>query len=181
MDILKALGLRKKKKKEDEEKEEETSTEANKKDKNDSKKAQESAESSEKPMMTVSRQLTNIRRDLQDMEEVLRGGFQGLRADHHRILEEQIDKDDLEEFKKWTEKRTLTLKNAKNRIENEIEMLKIDRRIVDLVEGGKKRASEIAKELEISRQYASERLNRLVEVEVVEKKREGRKVYYTAE
>ncbi|MFO7872142.1 MAG: winged helix-turn-helix domain-containing protein [Candidatus Undinarchaeales archaeon] len=180
MDLLKAIGLKKKKKKKKSKKKKKTSTKSKKKSKSKSKKESKQKKQVEDPVMTVSRQLTNIRRDLQDMDSVVRNGFQGLRADHHRILEEQFDKEDLEEFKKWTEKRKLTLKQIKGKVEDELEMIEIDRKVLDLIEKEKKRSAEIAEELEISRQYASERLNELIDQKLVKRVKKGRKVYYKA-
>lgn len=178
MDILEALGLKKKKSKKKGKKKKKTSTKQSKTGKNKSMQSSKQEKKVEEPIMTVSRQLTNLQRDLQDLNELMRSGFQGLRADHHRILEEQVDKNDLENFKEWTEKRKLTLQQIKGRVEDELEMLEIDRKILDLIEKNKHRAVEIADELKISRQYASERLNSLIEQKLVKKVKQGRNIYY---
>ena len=54
----------------------------------------------EDPIFTVSRQLTLLQENLTQIDAVMRSGFKGLREDHHKILDEQASKLDLEEFKK---------------------------------------------------------------------------------
>lgn len=129
----------------------------------------------EDPLMTISRQLTDIRRDLQEVNVVLHSGFSGLREDHHKILETQLSKDD---FKDYLKSRQFALESVKKRIENELKMLEIDQKIIGTLEEKPKRAIEIAKELKLSRQYISERLSFLVSQKIVKRYKKGRKIYY---
>ena len=169
MGLFNILKPKKKKKK--------TSTRQKTKTKTKNQKAKKQEVVVEAPLMTISSQLTDIRRDLQEINVVLHSGFSGLREDHHKILETQINKDDFENFKRYLENRKLTLESVKNKIETELEMLEIDQKIIDALEKPM-RAVEIAKALKLSRQYISERLNFLVSRKIVKQYKKGRKIYY---
>lgn len=170
MSLLDLLKPKKKRKK--------TSTRQKAKQKTKKKQAQKQEVVVEDPLMTISRQLTDIRRDLQEINVVLHSGFSGLREDHHKILDLQLTKEDLESFKKDLENRKLTLEAVKNKIESELGMLEIDQKIIETIEEKPSRAIEIAKKLKLSRQYISERLSLLVSHKVVKQYKKGRRIYY---
>lgn len=133
----------------------------------------------EDPIMTVSRQLTLIQNSLNRTNELLSSGFQGLRDDHHRILESQLSATDFENFKVWLEDQITILDGVKQKIGRKIAILEIDKRILDLLEGkGHQRSAEIAQCLSITRQYAATRLNALQEVGFVKSVKKGRKIFY---
>jgi len=122
----------------------------------------------EDPMLSVSRQLTQMQEEIVRVNTLLSSGFQGLREDHHRIV------DDLANL----ENRKQALQSAKERIEDELELLDVDSKILDLLKSGKKRSVELSGEMGIARQYASQRLNALQASGFVKKVSQGRKVYY---
>lgn len=140
--------------------------------------AKEGKGGAEDPIFTVSRQLTNMERDLEQINATLLSGFKGLREDHHKILDEQATKNDFGEFRKYLEEKKTQLEKMREQVDRELEMLDIDKKIVSLVERRKMRAAEVAKELKISRQYAAMRLSELTKYNVVEQARKGREVYY---
>ncbi|HIJ98667.1 TPA: winged helix-turn-helix transcriptional regulator [archaeon] len=132
----------------------------------------------EDPVISFSKQLTNVQRDVEEIQSTLLSGFKGLREDHHKIMGEQATKSDFSEFKKYLEEKKTELEKMRQEVDRELEMLDIDKKIVNLVERRKMRAAEVAKELKISRQYAAMRLSELTKYNVVEQMRKGREVYY---
>jgi len=132
------------------------------------------SEHREEPLITVSRQLTLIREDISEVNTLLHSGFNGLREDHHRILEEQVSVDGL---KVSLSEKKQELEGVKEKIEEEIELLGIDSQILERLEEPAQSAN-LAEELGVTRQYVSSRLGALVRAGFVEKYREGRKVYY---
>ena len=133
----------------------------------------------EDPLISVGKQLTNIERDVQEIQSTLVSGFRGLREDHHKIIEEQATKTDFDGFKKYLETKKSELEKMREDVDRELEMLDVDRDIVERLGKRKMRAAEIADEMKISRQYAAMRLSELVKYNVVEQKRKGREIYYT--
>ena len=133
----------------------------------------------EDPLISVGKQLTHIERDVQEIQSTLVSGFRGLREDHHKIIEEQATKTDFDGFKKYLETKKSELEKMREDVDRELEMLDIDKEIVERLGKRKMRAAEIADELKISRQYAAMRLSELVKYGVVEQKRKGREIYYT--
>ena len=132
----------------------------------------------EDPVISFSKQLTNVQRDVEEIQATLVSGFKGLREDHHKIMEEHATKADFSEFKTYLEQKKSQLEKMREEVDRELKMLDIDKRIADLVDGRKMRAAEVAKELRISRQYAAMRLSELTKYNVVEQIRKGREVYY---
>src|SRR3989344_6104980 len=125
----------------------------------------------EDPVISFSKQLTNVQRDVEEIQSTLLSGFKGLREDHHKIMGEQATKSDFSEFKKYLEEKKSELEKMRQEVDRELEMLDIDKKIVNLVERRKMRAAEVAKELKISRQYAAMRLSELTKYNVVEQMR----------
>lgn len=132
----------------------------------------------EDPVISFSKQLTNVQRDIEEVQSTLVSGFKGLREDHHKIMDEQATKNDFSEFKKYLEEKKSQLERMREEVDRELEMLDIDKKIASLVERRKMRATEVAKELKISRQYAAMRLSELTKYNVVEQIRKGREIYY---
>ncbi|MFH1424292.1 MAG: winged helix-turn-helix domain-containing protein [archaeon] len=123
----------------------------------------------EDPMISFSRQLTMIQGEMQNIETIMQSGFTGLREDHHRILEEQ---------EKAMEIKKGRLEQAKQNIENEIEMLEVDSKILNLLKIEKMQSVAISERLGVTRQYAATRLNELDRNGYLKKVKSGRKVYY---
>lgn len=132
----------------------------------------------ENPLITVSRQLTQIQESINSMDTMARSGFQGLRNDHHRILEEQLSKKDFESFRKEIESRRDFLQRIKGEIEQEITLLDIDKKIIELLQEKNMQSAAVAKQLGIARQYASIRLNALLHSGLIESLRDGREIFY---
>ena len=95
MGLLDTLGFRKKKKKPSA-RHKTTQKTATKQRKTQKKVPDET----EAPVITMTRQLTHLQRDLGEIEGLMRSGFQGLHEDHHKILEELFTKKNMEAFKK---------------------------------------------------------------------------------
>lgn len=132
----------------------------------------------EDPLISVGKQLTHIERDVQEIQSTLVSGFRGLREDHHKILEEQATKTEFNDFKKYLDEKKSQLEKMRQEVDRELEMLDVDKDIIERLGKRKMRAAEIANELKISRQYAAMRLSELVKYGVVEQKRKGREIYY---
>ncbi len=132
----------------------------------------------EDPLISVGKQLTNIERDVQEVQSTLVSGFRGLREDHHKILDEQATKTQFDDFKKYLDTKKSELEKMRAEVDRELEMLDVDKDIIERLGKRKMRAAEIADELKISRQYAAMRLSELVKYGVVEQKRKGREIYY---
>ncbi len=132
----------------------------------------------EDPIISFSKQMTNVQRDVEEIQSTLLSGFKGLREDHHKIMEEQATKTDFAEFKNYLEEKKAKLEKMREEVDRELELLDVDKKIAKLVERRKIQAAEVAKELRISRQYAAMRLSELVKYNVVEQIRKGREVYY---
>ena len=132
----------------------------------------------EEPIISFSKQLTNVQRDVEEIQATLVSGFKGLRDDHNKIMEVQATKADFSEFKKYLDEKKSKLEKMREEVDRELEMLDVDKKIANLVDGRKMQAAEVAKELRISRQYAAMRLSELVKYSVVEQIRKGREVYY---
>ncbi len=141
--------------------------------------AREEGSGLEDPVISFSKQLTNVQRDVEEIQSTLLSGFRGLREDHHKIMEQQTTKSDFLEFKKYLEEKKAQLERIREETDRELEMLDIDKKIVQLITKRKMRAAEVARELKISRQYAAMRLSELTKYNIVEQKRKGREVYYS--
>jgi len=131
----------------------------------------------EEPLITISRQLTQVQYGLTELKPLIESSTQSLREDHYRILEEQVKS--VEEYKKYASEKRENLKQAKELAEKELEHLDVDERILNLLENTEKRTVEISEDLKISRQYASNRIRHLLEINQIKKVKRGRKVYYT--
>jgi hypothetical protein len=131
----------------------------------------------EDPLISISRQLTQLQFQVGELKPSIESGVESLREDHYRIIEEQANS--VKDYKEHLSNRLQNLKQATHSAEDEIEKLEIDQKIVEALEGGEKRAVELANQLEASRQYVSDRLKVLLELKQVEKIKRSRKVYYT--
>lgn len=134
----------------------------------------------EDPLITVTRQLTQIQQGIAETNNLLHGGFQGLREDHHKILEDQASKQDIEEYKRMLDFKKEELERVKIRIEKKIALLDIDKSILDLISEEKLQSVVVAEKLDIARQYAATRLGILHDLGYVKKMKKGRKVFYRA-
>ncbi len=132
----------------------------------------------EDPIISFSKQMTNVQRDIEEMHSALLSGFRGLREDHHKIMEQQATKTDFADFKKYLEEKKTQIERMREEVDRELEMLDVDKKIINYVGRRKMQAAEIAKEMRISRQYAAMRLSELVKYNVVEQTRKGREIYY---
>lgn len=106
----------------------------------------------EDPLITVSRQLTLIQETLNQINVNMSSGFESLREDHHRIVEEQISKKDV--------------------------LLDVDKEILDLLGEGELQSVSVAEKIGLTRQYASKRLTTLKKLGYLTSIKKGRKIYY---
>ena len=132
----------------------------------------------EDPLITISRQLTQLQYQVAEVKPAIESGVQSLREDHYRILEEQVN--GVDEYKRFIDEKRKELLNTKESAEKELENLEIDSRILDLLGESRKRTIEIADALKITRQYASDRMKKLLELGQIESVKEGRRVFYTS-
>lgn len=135
-------------------------------------------EQKEEPLITVSRQLTLIQEGIASLDATIHSGFRGLRDDHHRILEEQLTKKEFDIFREKIESKRDLLQRLKGEIDEEIKVLDIDKKLLELLQKRSMRSVEIAEILKISRQYAATRTNALMHTGFVESVRNGKEIYY---
>jgi len=132
----------------------------------------------EDPLISISRQLTKLQYQVSEIKPSVESGVQSLREDHYRILEEQVKSGDA--YKQLISDKKQVLVKEKRKVEQQIESLDVDERILALLEHQSYRSIEIADNLDISRQYVSNRIKHLVNMEQVERVKRGRNVFYQA-
>jgi biotin operon repressor len=138
----------------------------------------ETAPIREDPLISISRQLTKLQYQVSEIKPSVESGVESLREDHYRILEEQVKGSDA--YKKLISDKKQVLVKEKRKVEQQIESLDVDERILALLEHQSYRSVEIADNLDISRQYVSNRIKHLVNMEQVERVKRGRNVFYQA-
>lgn len=130
----------------------------------------------EDPLISISRQLTKIQDALEKSHRTMQSGMQSLRDDHHTIIERQVTPDNVAEA---FENRKHELEQQKENIEDELDILEIDQKILDSLNEKKLRSITISEELNLSRQYTASRLSHLIDSGFVKRTKRGRSVYYT--
>ena len=126
----------------------------------------------EDSQITMMREVLGIRYAIEDLKK-------GMHDDHHRILNEFELLPKREDIKDALGEKLDRLKDEKTKLEKEIELTELQRKILDYLEHPIT-AAELAKELDKSRTWVSQQVNKLVEAGMVNTKKEGKFVkYYT--
>lgn len=141
-----------------------------KKEKQDKKEKAGVQVVNEEPSITLTREVLGVRYAIEDLKRAMHN-------DHHKILDE-IDgvpkKDDLKDA---LGEKIEKLKEEKKKIEKEIELNELQRKILDRLEVPTS-AADLAEELGKSRTWISQQVNKLVSSGYIKPKKEGKKVKY---
>ncbi|MFH1786547.1 MAG: helix-turn-helix domain-containing protein [archaeon] len=139
------------------------------------KKKEEQKESTivkEDVAITMMRELLGIRFAVDDLKRAMHD-------DHHRILTEFDLLPKRDDLRDALGEKIERLRGEKEKLEKEIELTELQRKILDYLEHPIT-AAELAKALGKSRTWVSQQVNRLVDAGMVKTKKEGKFLkYYT--